>query len=120
MNVITKSVEIDGKTLSFETGKIAKQAGGSTVVRMGDTMALVTACSDSSDRPGVDFLPLTVDYRENTYAGGRIPGGFFKREGRPTEREILTCRLIDRGLRPLFPDGYYRETQVIAGAASGV
>jgi polyribonucleotide nucleotidyltransferase len=118
MNVITKSVEIDGKTLQFETGKIAKQADGSTVVRMGDTMVLVTACSEESQRQGVDFMPLTVDYRENTYAGGRIPGGFFKREGRPTEREILTCRLIDRGLRPLFPDGYYRETQVIAWVIS--
>jgi polyribonucleotide nucleotidyltransferase len=118
MNVITKSVEIDGKTLQFETGKIAKQADGSTVVRMGDTMVLVTACSEESQRQGVDFLPLTVDYRENTYAGGRIPGGFFKREGRPTEREILTCRLIDRGLRPLFPDGYHRETQVIAWVIS--
>ncbi len=118
MNVITKSVEIDGKTLQFETGKIAKQADGSTVVRMGDTMVLVTACSEESQRKGVDFLPLTVDYRENTYAGGRIPGGFFKREGRPTEREILTCRVIDRGLRPLFPDGYHRETQVIAWVIS--
>jgi polyribonucleotide nucleotidyltransferase len=118
MNVITKSVEIDGKTLSFETGKIAKQADGSTVVSMGDTMVLVTACSEASERKGVDFLPLTVDYRENTYASGRIPGGFFKREGRPTEREILTCRVIDRGLRPLFPDGYYRETQVIAWVLS--
>ena len=118
MNVITKSVEIDGKTLSFETGKIAKQADGSVVVSMGDTMVLVTACSEASQRKGVDFLPLTVDYRENTYASGRIPGGFFKREGRPTEREILTCRVIDRGLRPLFPDGYYRETQVIAWVLS--
>jgi polyribonucleotide nucleotidyltransferase len=118
MNVITKSVEIDGKTLSFETGKIAKQADGSTVVSMGDTMVLVTACSEESQRKGLDFLPLTVDYRENTYASGRIPGGFFKREGRPTEREILTCRVIDRGLRPLFPDGYYRETQVIAWVLS--
>jgi polyribonucleotide nucleotidyltransferase len=118
MNVITKTVEIDGKTLSFETGKIAKQADGSTVVSMGDTMVLVTACSEASSRQGVDFLPLTVDYRENTYASGRIPGGFFKREGRPTEREILTCRVIDRGLRPLFPDGYYRETQVIAWVLS--
>jgi polyribonucleotide nucleotidyltransferase len=118
MNVIRKSVEIDGKTLNFETGKIAKQADGSTVVSMGDTMVLVTACSEASQRQGVDFLPLTVDYRENTYASGRIPGGFFKREGRPTEREILTCRVIDRGLRPLFPDGYYRETQVIAWVLS--
>jgi polyribonucleotide nucleotidyltransferase len=118
MNVIRKSVDIDGKTLNFETGKIAKQADGSTVVSMGDTMVLVTACSEESSRQGVDFLPLTVDYRENTYASGRIPGGFFKREGRPTEREILTCRVIDRGLRPLFPDGYYRETQVIAWVLS--
>ncbi|MCW8985373.1 MAG: polyribonucleotide nucleotidyltransferase [Thermoanaerobaculales bacterium] len=118
MNVIRKTVEIDGKTLSFETGKIAKQADGSTVVSMGDTMVLVTACSEESQRQGVDFLPLTVDYRENTYASGRIPGGFFKREGRPTEREILTCRVIDRGLRPLFPDGYHRETQVIAWVLS--
>jgi polyribonucleotide nucleotidyltransferase len=118
MNVIRKSVEIDGKTLNFETGKIAKQADGSTVVSMGDTMVLVTACSEESQRQGIDFLPLTVDYRENTYASGRIPGGFFKREGRPTEREILTCRVIDRGLRPLFPDGYHRETQVIAWVLS--
>jgi polyribonucleotide nucleotidyltransferase len=118
MNVIRKTVEIDGKTLSFETGKIAKQADGSVVVSMGDTMVLVTACSEESQRQGVDFLPLTVDYRENTYASGRIPGGFFKREGRPTEREILTCRVIDRGLRPLFPDGYRRETQVIAWVLS--
>ncbi len=115
---ITKAVEIDGKELSFEIGKIAKQADGSTVVRMGDSMVLVTACSDSNEREGVDFLPLTVDYRENTYAGGRIPGGFFKREGRPTEKEILTCRIIDRGLRPLFPKGYHRETQVIAWVMS--
>jgi polyribonucleotide nucleotidyltransferase len=118
MNVVKKTVEIDGKTLSFESGIIAKQADGSTVVRMGDTIVLVTACSEESQRQGVDFLPLTVDYRENTYASGRIPGGFFKREGRPTEREILTCRVIDRGLRPLFPDGYYRETQVIAWVLS--
>jgi polyribonucleotide nucleotidyltransferase len=116
--VVTRSVEIDGKQLSFELGRVAKQADGSTVVRLGDTMVLVTACAESRIREGVDFLPLTVDYRENTYAGGRIPGGFFKREGRPTESEILTCRLIDRGLRPLFPDGYHRESQVIAWVMS--
>ncbi len=115
---IARAVDIDGKELSFELGKIAKQADGSTVVRMGDSMVLVTACTDANQREGVDFLPLTVDYRENTYAGGRIPGGFFKREGRPTEKEILTCRIIDRGLRPLFPKGYYRETQVIAWVMS--
>jgi polyribonucleotide nucleotidyltransferase len=118
MNVTTRSVDIGGKELTFELGKIAKQANGSTVVRLGDTMVLVTACVEDDVRQGVDFMPLTVDYRENAYAGGRIPGGFFKREGRPTEREILTCRVIDRGLRPLFPDGWRRETQIIAWVLS--
>jgi len=107
-----RTVDIGGRTLTFETGKLAKQADGSVVMRLGDTVVLVTACLEGA-RAGVDFLPLTVDYREYTYAGGRIPGGFFKREGRPSEREILNCRLIDRGLRPLFPDGYHDETQVI-------
>ncbi|HSL19713.1 MAG TPA: polyribonucleotide nucleotidyltransferase [Methylomirabilota bacterium] len=118
MNITTRSVDIGGKELSFELGKIAKQANGSTVVRLGDTMVLVTAVAEEDIRPGIDFMPLTVDYRENTYAGGRIPGGFFKREGRPTEREILTCRVIDRGLRPLFPDGWRRESQIIAWVLS--
>jgi len=118
MNVTTKTVDIGGKELTFELGKIAKQADGSVVVRLGDTMVLVTACAEDEPRKGFDFMPLTVDYRENAYAGGRIPGGFFKREGRPTEREILTCRVIDRGLRPLFPDGYRRETQIIAWVMS--
>ena len=118
MNVTTKSVDIGGKELHFELGKIAKQADGSVVIRLGDTMVLVTACAEDEPRKGFDFMPLTVDYRENAYAGGRIPGGFFKREGRPTEREILTCRVIDRGLRPLFPDGWRRETQVISWVMS--
>ncbi len=118
MDITTRSVAFGDRTLTFELGKVAKQADGSTVVRLDDTMVLVTACASPDAREGVDFLPLTVDYREPTYAGGRIPGGFFKREGRPTEREILTCRLIDRGLRPLFPDGYHRETQVIAWVLS--
>jgi polyribonucleotide nucleotidyltransferase len=118
MNVTRKSVDIGGKELVFELGKIAKQANGSVVVSLGDTMVLVTACVEDDIRKGVDFMPLTVDYRENAYAGGRIPGGFFKREGRPTEREILTCRVIDRGLRPLFPDGWRRETQIIAWVLS--
>ena len=118
MNVTTKSVDIGGRELTFELGKIAKQADGSVVVRLGDTMVLVTACAEDEPRKGFDFMPLTVDYRENAYAGGRIPGGFFKREGRPTEREILTCRVIDRGLRPLFPDGWRRETQVISWVMS--
>src|SRR3989449_3060039 len=100
-------------TLSIETGRMAKQADGAVVVRLGDTVVLATACAQKEPRVGVDFLPLTVDYRENTYAGGKIPGGFFKREGRPNEKEILTSRMIDRPLRPLFPEGYANETQVI-------
>src|SRR5438067_5062878 len=103
-----------GKTLSFETGKLAKQAHGSCVVRIGDNVVLATAVSNTEPREGIDFFPLTVDYREYTYAGGRIPGGFIKREGRPSEREILTSRVIDRPIRPLFPEGFRCETQVIA------
>jgi polyribonucleotide nucleotidyltransferase len=106
------SVEIGGRPLTFETGKIAKQANGAIVARYGDTVVLVTACMDSKENDR-DFLPLTVDYREYTYSAGRIPGGFFKREGRPSEREILISRLIDRPLRPLFPEGWRRETQVV-------
>jgi polyribonucleotide nucleotidyltransferase len=105
---------LQGRSLSFETGKVARQADGACVMRMGDTVVLATACAAHESKEGIDFLPLTVDYRENTYAAGRIPGGFFKREGRPTEKEVLTSRLIDRPLRPLFPKGYGIETQVIA------
>src|SRR6476646_5224613 len=109
------SVELaGGKTISFETGKLAKQAHGSVVVRIGDSVVLATATSNPDPREGIDFFPLTVDYREYTYAGGRIPGGFIKREGRPSEREILTSRQIDRPVRPLFPEGFRCETQVIA------
>jgi polyribonucleotide nucleotidyltransferase len=100
-------------TLSIETGRMAKQADGAVVIRYGDTVVLATACGQKDPRPGVDFLPLTVDYRENNYAAGKIPGGFFKREGRPNEKEVLTSRMIDRPLRPLFPEGYACETQVI-------
>jgi polyribonucleotide nucleotidyltransferase len=100
-------------TLSIETGRMAKQADGAVIVRLGDTVVLATACAQREPRVGVDFLPLTVDYRENTYAGGKIPGGFFKREGRPNEKEILTSRMIDRPLRPLFPEGWACETQVV-------
>jgi polyribonucleotide nucleotidyltransferase len=99
--------------LSIETGRMAKQSDGAVVVRLGDTVVLATANALKDARAGVDFLPLTVDYRENTYAAGKIPGGFFKREGRPNEKEILTSRMIDRPLRPLFPEGYNHETQVI-------
>jgi polyribonucleotide nucleotidyltransferase len=118
MNVpepVTVTVELEGgKTLSFETGKVAKQAHGSAVVRMGENVLLATAVASPEAREGIDFFPLTVDYREFTYAGGRIPGGFIKREGRPSEREILTSRQIDRPIRPLFTPGFRNETQVIA------
>jgi polyribonucleotide nucleotidyltransferase len=103
-----------GKRISFETGNLAKQAHGAAVVRTGDNVILATAVANAEPREGIDFFPLTVDYREYTYAGGRIPGGFIKREGRPSEREILTSRQIDRPIRPLFPDGFRNETQVIA------
>src|SRR5215475_11162529 len=107
------SIDLGGRPLILETGKIAKQANGAVTARYGDTIVLVSACmaSKPNDR---DFLPLTVDYRENTYSAGKIPGGFFKREGRPTEKEILVSRLIDRPMRPLFPDSLRNETQIIA------
>src|SRR3979411_1572130 len=103
-----------GKKITFETGKLAKQAHGSAVVRLGDNVVLATATANPDPREGVDFFPLTVDYREYTYAGGRIPGGFIKREGRPSEREVLTCRQIDPPIRPMFPKNFRNETQVIA------
>jgi polyribonucleotide nucleotidyltransferase len=106
-------LELGGRRLTLETGKMARQAHGAVVARYGDTVILSTACMDTKATEK-DFLPLTVDYREYTYAAGKIPGGFFKREGRPTEREILTSRLIDRPLRPLFPEGWSTETQVVA------
>jgi polyribonucleotide nucleotidyltransferase len=109
-----REIQIGQRTLSLETGKLAKQADGSVVVRQGDTMVLVTACHASTAREGIDFLPLTVDYREYAYASGRIPGGFFKREGKATEKEVLTSRCIDRPIRPLFPSGWHYETQIIA------
>ncbi len=111
----TATVELTGgKTLHLETGHLAKQAQGSAVVRLGDNVVIGTACASNQPREGIDFFPLTVDYREYTYAGGRIPGGFIKREGRPSEREVLTSRQIDRPIRPLFPEGFRNETQVIA------
>src|ERR1700690_80562 len=109
------SVELaGGKRLSFETGKLAKQAHGAAVVRIGDNVVLATATANADPREGIDFFPLTVDYREYTYAGGRFPGGFIKREGRMSEREVLTSRQIDRPVRPIFADGFKCETQVIA------
>ncbi|MBI5144552.1 MAG: hypothetical protein HZA27_00005 [Candidatus Omnitrophica bacterium] len=100
--------------LILETGKIAKQAGGSVTVQYGGTVVLVTACMSKEPKEGQDFFPLTVEYQEKTYAAGRIPGGFFKREGRPSESEILVARLIDRPIRPLFPEGLFNEVQVMA------
>src|SRR5580698_4370765 len=103
-----------GKRLVFETGRMAKQASGAALVSTGETVVLATAVASPDPREGIDFFPLTVDYREYTYAGGRIPGGFIKREGRPSEKEILTCRQIDRPIRPLFPETFRNETQVVA------
>ncbi len=111
--LVTKEVEVGGKTFSFETGRFAKQADGAVMVRYADTMVLATVVSAKETKEGQDYFPLQVEYREKTSAAGKIPGGFFKREGRPTEKEILSSRLIDRPIRPMFPEGYFNETQVI-------
>jgi polyribonucleotide nucleotidyltransferase len=110
----TVEIDLDGQKITLETGKIAKQANGAVVVRSGDTVVLVSACANEEPKAGAAFFPLTVDYREYTYAAGKFPGGFIKREGRPSEKEILTSRLIDRPIRPLFPEGFMNESQVIA------
>ncbi len=111
-------VDVRGRTLTFETGKMARQADGAVVVQYGDTVVLATAVAAKNPKIGLDFFPLTVDYQEKAYAAGKIPGGFFKREGRPSEKEVLTSRLIDRPIRPLFPKGFYCETQGIANVLS--
>ena len=114
MNIgIKQSIVTGGKEISVETGKLAKQADGSVVVRMGETMMLATVVSSPEAKEGVDFLPLTVDYREKFSAAGRIPGGFLRREARPSDGEVLVMRLVDRALRPLFPDDYHAEVQVM-------
>jgi polyribonucleotide nucleotidyltransferase len=113
----TVSVEVGGRTMTIESGKIAKQAAGTAVVSFGDTTVLVTAVH-SSPRPGIDFFPLTVDFVEKFAASGKIPGGFFKREGRLADREVLVSRFIDRSIRPLFADGYNDDTQVTATVLS--
>ena len=118
MTVTRKSVQFGSHTLSLETGEIARQASGAVMASLGDTQVLVTVVAAKSGDPGRDFFPLTVDYQEKTYAAGRIPGGFFKREGRPSEKETLTCRLIDRPLRPSFPKGFKNETHIIATVLS--
>ncbi len=118
MSVAKQSFPFGSHTITIETGEMARQATGSVLVSMGDTVVLVTAVARKQAQPGKDFFPLTVNYQEKTYAAGRIPGGFFRREGRPTEKETLTSRLIDRPLRPLFPDGFYNEVQVVATVVS--
>src|SRR5690554_2738633 len=110
--------EIAGRTLEVEVGKLAQLANGSCLLKYGKTAVLVTACASNTPREGIDFFPLSVDYEEKMYAAGKIPGGFIKREGRPSENAILTARLIDRPIRPLFPKGYRNEVQVIATVLS--
>ena len=118
MNPIKKSFQYGSHTVTLETGEIARQATGAVMVSMGDTVVLVTAVGLKAGGEGRDFFPLTVDYQERTYAAGKIPGGFFRREGRPSENETLVSRLIDRPLRPLFPKGFTNEVQVIATVMS--
>ncbi|MEP6705397.1 MAG: polyribonucleotide nucleotidyltransferase, partial [Acidobacteriota bacterium] len=115
---LKESIKLGTKDLIVETGKVAKQADGSVVIRYGDTMILVTAVSARTAKEGLDFFPLTVEYREASYSAGRIPGNYFRREGRPSEKEVLTCRLIDRPVRPLFADGYRFETQIVGSVIS--
>ncbi|UCV13418.1 polyribonucleotide nucleotidyltransferase [Quatrionicoccus australiensis] len=117
-NVVKKTFAYGDHQVTIETGEVARQAGGAVLVSMEETVVLVTVVAAKSAKPGQDFFPLTVDYQEKVYAAGRIPGGFFKREGRPSEKETLTCRLIDRPIRPLFPEGFYNEVQVIATVMS--
>ena len=116
--MIRKEVDFGGRRLQLETGRMARQADGAVLVSSGDTVVLVTAVGRREMKPGQDFFPLTVNYQEKAYAAGKIPGGFFKREGRPTEKETLTSRLIDRPIRPLFPKGFMNEVQVIATVVS--
>lgn len=115
---ISMEVQLGDKTITIETGYLAKQASGSVTVRCGDTIVLITACAADDPKEGIDFMPLTCDYQERTFAAGKIPGGFFKREGKPTEKETLTSRFIDRPLRPLFPEGWACETQIVATVLS--
>src|SRR5213082_2793627 len=115
---LKESIKLGDKELTVETGRVAKQADGSVVIRYGDTMLLVAAVASNSPREGIDFFPLTVEYRESNFAAGRIPGNYFRREGRPNEKETLTSRLIDRPCRPLFTEGFRNETQVIATVIS--
>ncbi len=118
MEIVSNSIEIGGKKITVETGKLAKQANGACTVRVGDTVVLVTAVAAKEPKEDCDFIPLTVDYRERTYSAGKIPGGFFKREGRPRDNETLKSRVIDRSIRPLFPETWHNATQVAATVIS--
>ena len=118
MNPIKKTFQYGAHQVTLETGEIARQASGAVFINMADTVVMVTVVGSRTADPGRGFFPLTVDYQEKTYAAGRIPGGFFKREGRPSEKETLTCRLIDRPIRPLFPKGFMNEVQVVANVLS--
>ena len=117
-NILQKSIEVGGRTLTLETGRMAKQAGGSVFVTYGDTMVLACATMSAEPRQGIDFFPLQVEYEEKMYSVGKIPGGFIKREGRPSEKAILSSRIIDRPLRPLFPKGFRNDVQVITTVMS--
>ena len=118
MTVVTKEFKFGDHVVKLETGEIARQASGAVMISMGDTVLLVTVVAEKTAAEGRDFFPLTVNYQEKTYAVGKIPGGFLKREARPSEKETLTCRLIDRPIRPLFPKGFTNEVQVIATVKS--
>jgi polyribonucleotide nucleotidyltransferase len=118
LNPVIKEIQFGDRKLTLETGRIAKQASGAVLASMEDVVVLCTVVGQKNVRPGQDFFPLTVNYQEKTYAAGKIPGGFFRREGRPSEKETLTCRLIDRPLRPLFPKGFLNEVQVICTVMS--
>src|SRR5688572_7333831 len=117
-NIDVEELDWGGRRLRFETGRMARQADGAVLVTYGETTVLATAVAERDEKPGIDFFPLTVNYQEKTYAAGKIPGGYFKREGRPTEKETLVSRLIDRPIRPLFAEGFRNETQVIATVLS--
>ncbi|MGL5772334.1 MAG: polyribonucleotide nucleotidyltransferase, partial [Bacteroidales bacterium] len=123
LNPITKTIDLgDGRTITLETGKLAKQADGAVMLRMNNTMMLATVCSAKDAVPGTDFMPLSVDYKEKFASNGRFPGGFTKREGKPSDYEVLTSRLVDRALRPLFPDDYHADTfvQITLYSSDGV
>src|SRR5271167_2834696 len=114
MNPHSFTISVGGREMTFETGKIARHANGAVILRSGETILLTTACASPNPLPDVDFLPLKVDYQEKFSSNGKTLGGYLKREGRPTEKEILTCRLIDRPIRPMFAKGYYHDVQILS------